>query len=99
MTINNTKTGNKVTISVSGRVDTNTAPELDKAVNGLIKDASLLILDLGGLGYISSSGLRVLLTAQKTMNRQGSMKLVNVNDTIMEILDITGFSDILTIEK
>lgn len=89
--------GKTLTVSVSGRLDTSTAPELEKQLGDLagIDD---LILDFDNLEYISSAGLRVILKAQKIMNKQGSMKLVNVNDCVMEIFDITGFSDILNIE-
>ena len=89
--------GKTLTVSVSGRLDTSTAPELEKQLGDLagIDD---LILDFDNLEYISSAGLRVILKAQKIMNIQGSMKLVNVNDCVMEIFDITGFSDILNIE-
>lgn len=89
--------GKTLTVSASGRLDTSTAPELEKQLGDLagIDD---LILDFDNLEYISSAGLRVILKAQKIMNKQGSMKLVNVNDCVMEIFDITGFSDILNIE-
>lgn len=89
--------GKTFTVSVSGRLDTSTAPELEKQLGDLagIDD---LILDFNNLEYISSAGLRVILKAQKITNKQGSMKLVNVNDCVMEIFDITGFSDILNIE-
>ncbi|MBQ1660617.1 MAG: STAS domain-containing protein [Clostridia bacterium] len=99
MTINKIKNGNKITIAVAGRIDTNTAPQLEKAVDEVINDAKILIFDFKELAYISSVGLRVLLSAQKTMNKQGSMKVINVNESIMEIMEITGFTDILTIKK
>ena len=82
----------------STELDTTTAPELESALKEIIPGTSELVLDLEGLEYISSAGLRVLLSAQKAMNKQGSMKLCHVNDTITEIFDVTGFSDILTIE-
>lgn len=89
--------GKTLTVSVSGRLDTSTAPELEKQL-GDLAGVDDLILDFDNLEYISSAGLRVILKAQKIMNKQGSMKLVNVNDCVMEIFDITGFSDILNIE-
>mgnify|MGYP002524751520 CR=1 FL=1 len=98
MTINTTKNNDKVTFQISGRLDTTTAPELEKAVNELGEDAKELIIDMKELEYISSAGLRVLLAAQKKMKKTGSMKLSNVGETVMEVLEITGFSDVLTIE-
>ena len=79
-------------------MDTNTSPDLEKSLNESIPGVTELVMDFEKLDYISSAGLRVLLAAQKIMNRQGSMKLVHVNDTIMEIFEVTGFTDILTIE-
>ena len=91
--------GEHMTIALEGRLDTLTAPELQKELDGYqLSEISEIVLDLSKLEYISSAGLRVLLAAQKTMSRQGEMKLVNVNEIIMEIFEITGFSDILTIE-
>ena len=84
--------------ALEGRLDTTTAPELEKELKESLVGVSELALDFAGLEYISSAGLRVLLEAQKIMNKQGSMKLKNVNETIMEIFEVTGFSDILTIE-
>ncbi|MDO4746236.1 MAG: STAS domain-containing protein [Bacillota bacterium] len=86
------------TLKITGRVDTTTAPEFEAAIDGCTEGLKELVLDCKALEYISSAGLRVILKAQKLMNTQGSMKLVNVNDTIMEVFDITGFADILTIE-
>jgi len=83
---------------LEGRLDTVTAPELEKELKEALDGVTSLTLDFEKLEYISSAGLRVLLAAQKTMTKQGSMKLVHVNDTIMEIFEVTGFSDILTIE-
>ena len=97
MTINKTKNGNELTVSLEGRLDTTTAPELEAALKESLDGVSDLALDLEKLAYISSAGLRVLLSAQKIMNRQGSMKLIHVGETIMEIFEVTGFSDILTI--
>lgn len=84
--------------ALEGRLDTITAPELERELRGSLEDVKLLTLDFGGLDYISSAGLRVLLSAQKLMTKQGAMKLRRVNDTIMEIFEVTGFSDILVIE-
>ena len=88
----------KVTLTLEGRLDTTTAPELEKVTDETITFADELIFDFSGLEYISSAGLRVILKAQKAMNQKGNMKLINVNEDIMEIFDITGFLDILTIE-
>lgn len=88
----------KATIEVVGRLDTTTAPELDKALCEDIADATNLVLDLKGLEYISSAGLRVILGAQKKMQKIGAMKLINVREEVMDVLEMTGFSDILTIE-
>ncbi len=87
----------KAAFTLEGRLDTVTAPELEKELKGSLEGVSELTLDFKQLEYISSAGLRVLLAAQKTMNQQGEMRLVNVNETIMEIFEVTGFSDILTI--
>ena len=84
--------------ALEGRLDTLTAPELEQAFADSLDGVSDLTLDFEKLDYISSAGLRVLLAAQKTMNRQGRMKLTHVNETIMEIFEVTGFSEILTIE-
>lgn len=83
---------------MEGRLDTTTAPNLEKELKSSLDDVTELIMDFEKLEYISSAGLRVLLSAQKTMNKQGEMKLIHVSDTIMEIFKVTGFSDILTIE-
>ena len=85
-------------IEVAGRLGTITAPALDKAINEDIEGTKDLVLDLANLEYISSAGLRVLLAAQKKMQRIGSMKVKNVCDSIMEVFEITGFADILVIE-
>lgn len=87
-----------LTVKLEGRLDTTTAPELEGALRDELSEVKALVFDLSGLEYISSASLRVLLSTQKTMNRQGSMKLIGVNETIMEIFSITGFCDILTIE-
>ena len=98
MTIERTVNGTVVTLKIVGRLDTTTAPVLEAVVNGCKADVKELILDCSALEYVSSAGLRVILKAQKQMNVQGSMKLIGVNETIMEVFDITGFADILTIE-
>jgi len=87
-----------LTIALEGRLDTTTAPQLESELKDELDGASQLTLDLEKLEYISSAGLRVLLSAQKKMNAQGEMKLIHVGETIMEIFEVTGFSDILTIE-
>ena len=84
-------------VSLEGRLDTVTAPELEKTLQELLPGLTALTLDFAKLDYISSAGLRVLLSAQKVMNKQGSMTITHVNDAITEIFDITGFSDILTV--
>lgn len=89
---------NAATLKVSGRLDTTTAPKLEAAISELAGTCEQLVLDFEGLQYISSAGLRVILKAQKAMSAKGGMKLLHVNETIMEIFEITGFSDILTIE-
>ena len=88
----------ETTIEVVGRLDTTTAPSLEKTIDENIAETKSLILDFKGLEYISSAGLRVLLGAQKKMQQIGSMKLINVCDEVMEVFDITGFVDILNIE-
>ena len=88
----------EITLKVIGRLDTTTAPVLEAAVSETIGGCEQLVLDFAGLEYISSAGLRVILKAQKSMAAKGGMKLLHVNETIMEIFEITGFSDILDIE-
>ena len=93
------KLGNEsATLIVSGRLDTQTAPELENELDSVLAGLKELTFDFTNLEYVSSAGLRVILKAQKAMNAQGSMKLTGVNDSIMEVFDITGFLDILTIE-
>ena len=87
----------KAVLALKGKLDTTTAPELDKTINEIISDIKELVLDFADLKYISSAGLRVLLSAQKAMNNKGEMKVCNVCETVMEIFEVTGFSDILTI--
>ena len=98
LNIKTAKDAEKLTVALEGRLDTVTAPELEKCFKESLPGATELVMDFEKLDYISSAGLRVLLSAQKTMNRQGNMKLVHVSESIMEILEVTGFSDILTIE-
>ena len=98
MTIHQMKNEKALTIAPEGRLDTITAPELEAVLKNALDGVEELTFDLEKLEYISSSGLRVLLSAQKTMNRQGSMKVKNANEIILEIFEVTGFSDILTIE-
>lgn len=98
MTIEKKIENGNVTLTITGRLDTTTAPELEKTLNNVLEGTKELVFDLTNLEYISSAGLRVILKAQKAMNAQGSMKLTGVNDSIMEVFDITGFLDILTIE-
>ena len=98
LNINKTFGDGKALFALEGRLDTTTAPELETALKESLDGVAELTLDFEKLDYISSAGLRVLLTAQKQMNRQGSMKIVHVNETILEIFEVTGFSDILTIE-
>lgn len=90
--------GSKKTITPEGRLDTTTSPELETVIRDNIDDASEIIFDFDKLEYISSAGLRVLLATQKKMSKQGTMLVKNVNETIMDIFEMTGFSDILTIE-
>lgn len=96
MTINKTINGNETTLAIEGRIDTTTAPQLEAEIDA-IGDCTFLILDFAKVEYISSAGLRVLLKAQKLMNNQGKMVLKNVGEDIMEVFDITGFADLLTI--
>ena len=98
MTLEIKKHENETIIEVAGRLDTITAPVLEKTIGENISGIKSLILDLKGLEYISSAGLRVLLGAQKKMNMSGSMKLIGVCEDVMEVLEMTGFADILTIE-
>ena len=87
----------KATLALKGKLVTTTAPELDKTINEIISDIKELVFDFADLKYISSAGLRVLLSAQKLMNSKGEMKVCNVCEGVMEIFEVTGFSDILTI--
>ena len=98
MTIEIKRNADEAIIKIVGRLDTTTAPALDKTINEDVADVKNLVLDVKELEYISSAGLRVLLAAQKIMNKQGEMIVKNVNETISEIFEVTGFVDILTIE-
>lgn len=98
LNINQDKAGAKLTIALEGRLDTTTAPQLEETVNGAIAGVTELVYDLKGLEYISSAGLRVLLSSQKTMNKQGNMTVINVSEEVQEIFEVTGFSDIFTIQ-
>ena len=98
MTIEKTVSGAAATLKIVGRLDTTTAPELEATIDSCAAGIKELVLDCSALEYVSSAGLRVILKAQKLMNAQGTMKLTHVNETIMEVFDITGFADILTIE-
>lgn len=98
MVIQKTKNGSALTLALEGRLETTTAPELEAVLKEELDGLTALMFDFSKLEYISSAGLRVILAAQKAMSKQGSMKVVNVNDIITEIFEITGFSEILTIE-
>lgn len=98
MTINKTLNGEALTIALEGRLDTTTAPALDDELKTALNGISALTFDLAKLEYISSAGLRVLLSAQKVMNKQGNMVVKNVSEEINEIFEVTGFVDILNIE-
>lgn len=98
MTINKNKNGTTLVIALEGRLDTTTAPDLEKELKSSLDGVTELVMDFEHLDYISSAGLRVLLSAQKLMNKQGSMKVIHVNEMVSEVFEVTGFSDILTIE-
>ena len=98
MKITKNQNGNALEIAVEGRLDTTTAPELEKELKDCLDSANELTLDFSNLEYISSAGLRVLLSAHKVMSQKGGMKLTHVNETVSEVFEVTGFSDILTIE-
>ena len=98
MTIEKNLNGTELTVTIVGRLDTTTAPDLEASLKESFEGVTKLILDFAELEYLSSAGLRVLLAAQKVMNKQGEMIIKNVNDTINEIFEVTGFIDILTIE-
>ena len=98
MEINKSKKDDDLIIELAGRLDTVTAPQFEAAIRESIEGVKNLTIDFASLEYVSSAGLRVLLMAQKQMNKQGNMKLINVSEPIKEVFDMTGFSDILTIE-
>jgi len=97
MVVKHKQENKKFTVYIEGRIDTNTAPTLLDYLKGIMPDANELVVDLRDVDYISSSGLRVFLAAQKTMNEQGSLTLTNVQDEVMEVFQLTGFTDFLTI--
>ena len=99
MTITKNQEADKLTVALEGRLDTTTSPQLEGELRSAVNGITELTFDLEKLDYISSAGLRVLLAAQKVMNRQGEMKIVNVKPEIMEIFDVTGFVDILNSEE
>ena len=98
MNINNIQNGSELTIELEGRLDTVSAPSLEAELKKDINGVQTLIFDFAKLEYLSSAGLRVLLASQKVMNRQGEMRIRNVNSTISDIFEVTGFSEILTVE-
>ena len=98
MTIEKILNGTELTVTIAGRLDTTTAPELEATLKESFEGVEKLVLDFSSLEYLSSAGLRVLLASQKVMNKQGEMIVRNVNETISEIFEVTGFSDVLTIE-
>ena len=98
MTINKKEQGTELEVALTGRLDTTTAPQLEAELKNSLSGVTALTLEFTELEYVSSAGLRVLLAAQKMMNKQGSMVIRHVNETIMEVFEITGFSEILTIE-
>ena len=98
MNIQKALSGAALTVALEGRLDTTTAPKLEEKLRGSVDGVSRLVFDLAKLEYISSAGLRVLLAMQKLMNQQGEMVLQNVNEAVMEVFEVTGFSDILSIE-
>jgi anti-sigma B factor antagonist len=98
MTINKTQKADTLEIALEGRLDTMTSPELEAELNKSMNDAEKLVMDFSKLDYISSAGLRVLLSAHKVMNRKGGLKITHVNDIVQEVFEVTGFSDILDIE-
>lgn len=97
MNINKSLNANELVLTIEGRLDTTTAPALESEINA-IENVTSLVIDMAGLEYISSAGLRVLLAAQKKMNKLGKMTIKNVKDVVMDVFEITGFTDVLTIE-
>ena len=98
MNINTERENGRIIMKICGRLDTVTAPELETAINGEGDELKSLVLDFDAVDYISSAGLRVLLTAQKKMNAQGYMELINVSEAVMDIFEMTGFADVLVIK-
>lgn len=99
MTIVEERNNNVLTLKIEGRLDTTTAPTLEKTINDILDGVTELILDMNQLTYVSSAGLRVLLSTQKKMNKLGTMKLIGVCEEVMEVFEMTGFADILNIEN
>jgi anti-sigma B factor antagonist len=98
MTVTKKLEGTKLTAAFEGRLDTNTTPQAEQELSGSLDNVKELILDFKQLDYISSAGLRLLLMLQKKMNNQGSMTIINANDMVKEIFEVTGFSDVLTVK-
>ncbi len=98
MTVNKEINGNELVISVSGRIDTTTAPALEQEIKASLEGVQKLVVDIADVEYVSSAGLRVFLSTHKTMSKQGSMVVKNVSESVKEIFEVTGFADILTIE-
>ncbi len=98
MTINKVRNEKELIVSLDGRLDTTTAPELERELKASYDGITSLVFDMANLAYVSSAGLRVILSAQKMMNKQGEMTVKNVNEIIMEVFEVTSFVDILTIE-
>ena len=99
MTIVEERNNNVLTLKIEGRLDTTTAPTLEKTINDILDGVTELILDMNQLTYVSSAGLRVLLSSQKKMNKIGTMKLIGVCEEVMEVFEMTGFVDVLNIES
>ena len=98
MQINQNRSAETMTLTIEGRIDTTTAPSLESVINDMDSEVKDLILDMKGVEYISSAGLRVLLAAQKKMRKIGTLKLTGICDAVMEVFEMTGFADILVIE-
>ncbi len=98
MTITKQSEGTKLTIAIEGRLDTTTAPQLESELKACLPGVTDLVLDFASLAYVSSAGLRVILFTVKVMKKQGKMVVRNVNESVMEVFEVTGFSDLLTIE-
>lgn len=99
MNIKKEKDGSRLTIIIAGRIDTVTAPDVDEYINNSLEEVKMLILDFKDVNYVSSAGLRVLLSLQKKMMVKGEMKLINVNEAVSDVFEVTGFDEILTYEK